>query len=109
MSERDFKEISPEMLLAVGGNAWSMENMEAHGAGGRAVEYMGSRMEDDPDPEGRERKVFDYYRDSQGDYWYKTRVLPPAGEIVSMEKYLFGYEPRRGTGTLGKKQRYRRF
>ena len=35
--------------------------------------------------------VYDDYRDSAGAFWYKNRAIVN-GEIVSMEKYIFGHE-----------------
>ena len=82
----EYKEISADLLALARGNAWSIENMEAHEAGRRSVDYIGSRTEGNI--------VYDYYRDSAGAFWYKNRAIIN-GEIVSMEKYIFGHEVSR--------------
>ena len=79
-----FKKISQEQLTLVRGSAWSIENMDAHGAAGRSTTYIGSEVV--------EHMIYDYYQDSAGAYWYKSRALLPSGEIVSMEQYIFGRE-----------------
>lgn len=75
------------------GEAWSIESMEAHGAAGRAVTYIGSRVRGYLDNDSRNGQlIFDYYRDSAGAWWFENRALLPSGEIVTMEMYLFGHE-----------------
>lgn len=91
----DYKEIELELLQVIGGNAWSIENMEGHEAGDRKVTYIGSRQGGYLDNSRKNgRKIYDYYRDTAGAYWYHDRALLPSGEIVSMEAYLFGREAR---------------
>lgn len=82
--KEEFKKISPERLALAHGNTWSIENMAAHGAGGRATTYIGSEVIG--------HLLYDYYQDSAGAYWFKNRALLPSGEIVSMERYIFGRE-----------------
>lgn len=75
--------ISVRDLQAVrAGECWSIESMEAHDAAGREKEYIGSRLEDNG-------KVWDYYVDSTGTYWYRTRWRELDGRIISMEEHLF--------------------
>lgn len=64
---------------------WGAENMEAHGAEGSELTYIGSEIKDSG-------WVYDYYIDNHGRYWHKNRMRLPNGQIVSMEKYLFGTE-----------------
>lgn len=85
--KEEYKEISSELLQLVKGNAWSIENMDAHGAGDRLTTYIGSRKE--------VNEVFDYYKDNEGSFWYKRRVILPLGEIVSMEYFIFGRDIRK--------------
>ena len=87
--KEEYREIDPELLKLINGNAWSIENMDAHGAGGRSTTYIGSRKE--------KHTVYDYYRDNAGAFWYKSRAILPSGEIVSMERYIFGHEIRKNT------------
>lgn len=89
----EYKEIAPELLEQTKENCWSVECMEGHGAGDRSITYIGSRVSENygNDPKGG-RMVYDYYQDSEGDFWHKTRMLLPDGEIVSMEFYIFGKE-----------------
>jgi len=44
--------------------------MEGHGAGGRQVEYIGTILR------GNKRYIF--YKDSVGDYWYKSKLQEEA-------------------------------
>lgn len=55
----EYREISADLLALARGNAWSIENMEAHEAGGRSVDYIGSRAEgkQKPGAEMVERKA----------------------------------------------------
>lgn len=62
--------------------AWSMENMAAHGAGGRDTTYIGSDIQG--------RRIFDYYRDSAGCYWYRNRIVLSDGTAVSEKEAIFG-------------------
>lgn len=94
MKRQEFREISPELLQIAYNSAWSIENMETHGAGERSVEYIGSKLSGCMENKGG-KLIYDYYRDSAGGYWYKNRVLIPSGDIVSMEIYLFGHELRK--------------
>lgn len=79
----DYRELSPELLELAFSRAWSIESMAAHGAGDRGVEYIGSKIAG--------HTVTDYYKDTAGGWWYKNRALLN-GEIVSMERYIFGRE-----------------
>ena len=88
--KEEYREISGDLLERVRGNAWSIENMEAHEAGGRSVDYIGSRTEGNI--------VYDYYQDSAGAFWFRNRAIVN-GEIVSMEEYIFGHEVRRKNRT----------
>ena len=91
-----YREISARNLALAYGNAWSIENMAAHGAEGRSTEYIGStRSKHD------QNIVTDYYRDSAGAYWYRNRAIV-GGRIVSMETYIFG----RDTTKARKYKRY---
>lgn len=76
---------------------YSVENMAGHEAEGRSLEYVGSEIQDS----GR---VYDYYLDNTGAYWYRTRMRTRK-EIVSMEEYIFGRKtkrkPRIGAGADG--------
>ena len=74
--------ISARDLLAVKkSECWPKECMEAHGAAGRETTYIGSRLEDSG-------KVWDYYVDDIGMYWYSTRWREPDGRIISMEEHI---------------------
>ena len=68
-------------------NAYSMENMAGHGAEGRDVQYIGSILEGN--------RIYDYYEDSQGDFWYKNLFYLPDGTKVTEEEYLFPARRRR--------------
>lgn len=81
--KQEYREISQELLRVAYAAAYSMENMEAHGAAGRNVEYVGSCIQGN--------LVYDYYRDSAGDWWFGNRGLVD-GQIVSMDILIFGRE-----------------
>ncbi|WP_141709470.1 hypothetical protein [Eisenbergiella tayi] len=61
-----------------------MENMAGHEAEGRPVEYIGSRAVG--------HRIYDFYRDDTGDYWYQVRILLTTGELVSETDAIFGHE-----------------
>lgn len=78
--------IPPLTLSAIKkGERRSKGSMKAYGVDGLETKYIGSEITDG----GR---VYDYWIDEQGRYWYETRMRLPNGQIVSMEKYLFGTE-----------------
>lgn len=81
MLSQEYKEISPEQLQQAYSSAWSIENMAAHDAEGRSVEYIGSSI--------KGAIINDYYQDNTGAWWYGTRAIVD-GQIVSMEVYIFG-------------------
>lgn len=93
--EQEFREITPSLLEKAKKNARSVESMEGYGAGGHKPDYTGSEISGYLDNDERKgQKIFDYYEDSAGAYWYKVRALLPDGRIVSMEAYLFGKEEK---------------
>lgn len=71
-----------DRLAAARGNAYSMENMAAHEAEGREVRYIGSRLEGN--------RIYDYYEDDAGQYWFKNRMYTPDNIAVSEEEYVLG-------------------
>lgn len=75
-----------QMKLIHEKGCWSMENMAAHGAEGRKVEYIGSYVAA-PFLDGT-APVREYYRDELGCYWYQSKMRLPGGRIIAMEKYL---------------------
>ncbi len=64
-----------------------MENMAAHEAEGRQVEYIGSMS--------RGKRIYDFYRDDSGAYWYMVRVLLTNSNLVSETEAVFGHELKR--------------
>lgn len=86
MQLMQYKEIGKELLNAIKGQVWSIENMEGHDAGERSTEYIGSKVTGN--------KVYDYFRDSFGAYWYGTRAIVE-NQIVSTEMRIFGHEIRK--------------
>lgn len=85
----EYREISPVDLERAQGNAWSIESMEGHDAGGRSVTYIGSKRD-----EKHPYLIWDYFRDSSGAYWFQNRAIK-GGQIVSMDVYIFGREIRK--------------
>ena len=91
--KQDYWEIPPENLPAVQQKAWSIENMEAHGAAGRNYSYIGSARKGALDGDSRNGTlIHDYFKDDTGQYWFSARALLPSGDLVSINKYLFGHE-----------------
>ncbi len=102
--DKEYREADPELLEHIKGNAWSIECMEGHEAEGRSVTYIGSEISGHLDNDCRKgRRIYDYYQDSEGAYWYGNRALLPSGEIVSMEFYIFGREIKRKAQYVQKK------
>lgn len=88
---KGFKQISPEIEKTAYKKAWSIGSMEGHDAAGRSVKYIGSSMDSYVDGiPTKGRYLTDYFIDSEGDYWYSTRVMLPSGELISMEEHIFG-------------------
>lgn len=72
--------------------AYSLESMEGHGAEGRSLEYIGSRI-------GTHGRVYDFFADSNGCYWYSVRIGNVDKELIPEEEAIFGHAIR---------QRYRK-
>lgn len=79
--------IKRDELLIARSQAYSMENMEAHEAAGRDVAYIGSLVEGS--------RIYDYYKDEAGAYWYKNRIYLPDGTTATEEDYVFNRRRRR--------------
>lgn len=102
--KEEYKEIPPALLKIAYSSAWSIECMEAHNSAGRKVEYIGSGLGGYLDGKKESgTRIYDYYRDNEGAFWFKNRAMLPSGEIVSMERYLFKREGAE------RKRRYRQF
>ena len=83
MREETYWEIAEATLKIAYKDAWSIENMVAHGAEGRVVVYIGSVR--------KGNIITDYYGDSEGYYWFKNRGVRN-GEILNMDEYIFGHK-----------------
>lgn len=75
-------------LLCAQREAYTIENMAAHGAGGSSVTYIGTISSGD--------RLSDYYRDEAGRYWFRERIRMPGGLIVSEEEAIFGRKLKGG-------------
>lgn len=74
----------PEHLVEVAyHSAWSIQNMDAHGKENESAEYVGS-------VEKENGNITDYFKDNSGGWWFDSRFRKPTGEIISMEKKIFG-------------------
>lgn len=62
--------------------AYSIENMAAHEAEGRDLQYIGSR--------GYGNRVYDFYKDDSGSYWYSVRIADREGRLNDEKKAIFG-------------------
>lgn len=89
VNSQSFKQIPEKLLEEARSNAYSLERREKQGG----LEYLGSEI-----PGAQKRAgvdswhVYDYFKDSDGDHWYQTRVLLPSGELISMEEWIFGHK-----------------
>ena len=91
-----FTELERDKLNEIKEEAWSVENMPGHDAANLATKYIGSSFgEPVPTKDGEAMKIFDYFLDSSGGYWYGVRVLLPSGKLISMEEFLFGVRDRK--------------
>lgn len=80
----EFFLISPRDYAAVkAADCWPKECMEAHGAGGRKTEYIGSYIEDD-------NKIRNYWIDEAGSYWFTNSFRKEGGKNVDEETGIFG-------------------
>lgn len=80
-----------DKLLLARGQAYSMENMAGHEAADRHVEYIGSLLQGN--------RIYDYYEDEEGGFWYENRMYLPDGTTVSEEEYIFGQRRKRARKT----------
>lgn len=97
--KQDYWEIPSENLPTVQQKAWSIENMKAHGAAGRNCSYIGSARKGALDGDYRNGTlIHDYFRDKTGQYWFSARALLPNGDLVSINKYLFGHKVEKTGG-----------
>lgn len=62
--------------------AYSVENMAAHGAEGRDLQYIGGL--------GYGNRVYDFYKDTSGSYWYSVRIADREGRLNDEKKAIFG-------------------
>lgn len=87
VNSQRFKQIPEKLLEEARSNAYSLEKREKQDG----LEYLGSEI-----PGAQKRAgvdswhVYDYFKDSDGEHWYQTRVLLPSGELLSMEEWIFG-------------------
>ena len=63
--------------------AWSLENIESHEEAGENLEYIGSRE--------KGNRIYDFFLDNAGYYWYRVRIRLADGRTVSEEEGVFGY------------------
>lgn len=76
------KMIQEELLQEIRkSECWSKDNMTAHGAEDRSITYIGSKIE-------ASGKVWDYYADETGAYWYDTRWIKADNSIISMAEHI---------------------
>lgn len=61
--------------------AWSLENIDAHEEAGKNQEYIGSRE--------KGNRIYDFFQDDQGHYWYRVRIRLANGRAVSEEEGVF--------------------
>lgn len=76
----------PDELEIAWKNAYSIENMAAHGAAGRQINYIGTVE--------RGTRLYLFYRDSSGAYWFKNHIKTDRG-IVPEYEGIFGKPERK--------------
>lgn len=64
-SEHMVLKMSNKELELAWTKAYSIENMQAHGAEGRETEYIGTII--------KNRTSYLFYKDSTGAYWYRSK------------------------------------
>lgn len=75
----------PEHLVDIAfHSAWSIQNMEAHGAGSLGTSYVGS-------VEKKNGYITDYFQDTNGGWWFDDRFRKQTGEIISIEEKIYGH------------------
>lgn len=62
--------------------AWSYENREGWGKEELETKYVGTVK--------RKEYLYDLYVDTEGGYWYKTRMITDHG-VISAHEATFGY------------------
>ncbi len=75
--------------------AWSIENREAHGSAGE-TEYIGT--------EKYKNRLYDIYRDQDGQYFYSVRIITPEGVKTEYEAIFGRREPARRHHTRERKK-----
>lgn len=68
-------------------SAYSYESRAGHGKEELNTELLGS-------VQVSENKAYEVYKDTEGNYWYKTKFIKD-GEIISDEEYIFGKRKKR--------------
>lgn len=71
-----------EQIEACLKDAWSYENREGWGAENLDTEYVGTVR--------RGKELNDLYVDTEGNYWFKTRIITDSG-VISAHESIFGY------------------
>ena len=82
MSSEFFRITDKDLQSVKSGECWSIENMTGHGAEGSKLEYIGGRITD-------QNRVYNYFVDENGRYWYRMEMRLNNGKIIPMEEYLF--------------------
>lgn len=86
----EYPNMKKDRLLQAKGQDYSMENRAAHEAADRRIEYIGSLLQGN--------RIYDYYEDDEGGYWFENRMYLPNGTAVPEEEYIFGRRRKRKTG-----------
>ncbi len=82
-----------EELSSAWQQAYSIENMEMHGEAGKKPEYIGSLE--------KMNRIYDFFRDDSGHYWYSVRIRQQDGRAVPEEEAVFGHPIRQITRKKG--------
>lgn len=79
----NFFRITDKDLQSVrSGDCFPVECMAGHGAEDSELQYIGGRITD-------QNRVYNYFVDENGRYWYSTEMRLNNGKIIPMEEYLF--------------------
>lgn len=82
MSSNFFRITDKDLQSVRSGDCWPVECMAGHGAEGSELEYIGGHITD-------QNRVYNYFVDKNGRYWYRTEMRLNNGKIIPMEEYLF--------------------
>lgn len=80
-----FKPLPEHFIEIAYHSAWSIQSMAAYGMETCRATYIGS-------VEKADGHIMDYLQDDSGGWWFDNRFRERTGEIISMDRKLFGHD-----------------